>query len=189
MGRIFASFWHPFGIDFLRNFIINFWIPFWTPFSRFWTENCRQKGTESDCSFRGFWAFVAPRAIQKTHLRCTRDFLVFLHRLGVTFSDLLPKVVAKVTQIHPPRVLYWQKCTPNATKTHLRRNLEFCIDFVSISVPFSTNFRCFWASFFMKFWLVRRFRCFPNTLSLNLIRRSPLGVRRSTLCVYNTTFA
>ena len=100
-------------------------------------------------------------------------------------SDLLPKVVAKITQIHPPRFLFWQKCNPYATKTHLRRNLEFCIDFVSISVPFSTNFRCFWASFFMKFWLVRRFRCFPNTLPLNLIRRSPLGVRRSTLCVYN----
>ena len=89
----------------------------------------------------GVWGILAPKAIQKTHLRRTLDVLLFLHRLGDPFSDLLPKVVAKVTQIHPPRALSLQKCTPNATKKYLRRNLEFCIDFASISVPLSENFR------------------------------------------------
>ena len=99
------------------------------------------------------------------------------------FLDFWPKMVPKKgTQ----KSIVFGRCgSRNAPKTHLRRNLDFSLMLHGFWIPFSLIFGTFGSHCGFFSLLVRRFRRFPNTYPLNMIRRFPPGVRRSALCAHN----
>ena len=122
-------------------------------------------------------------------------FCSFLERSGtvpdgrihffLSFSDFWPKMFAKrgPKKCHLFCILA-PGTHPKRTKIASATQPRLFIDFPSILDPIFIDFWYFWDPFWVAFMLVRRFRRFPNTYPLILIRRFP--PRGAAVCALRT---
>ena len=73
----------------------------------------------------------------------------------------------------PKSETFWALWPPERIKIASATQPRLFIDFPSILDPIFIDFWYFWDPFWVAFMLVRRFRRFPNTYPLILIRRFP----------------
>ena len=110
--------------------------------------------------------------------QCPMVVLIFFH----VFLDFWPKMVAKRV---PKKYTFFAFCPPERTKIASATRPRLFIDFPSILDPIFIDFWYFWDPFWVAFMLVRRFRRFPNTYPLILIRRFPPRGAAVSPCDYN----
>ena len=84
----------------------------------------------------------------------------------------------------PKNYTFFAFCPPERIKIASATQPRLFIDFPSILDPIFIDFWCFWIPFWVAFMLVRRFRRFPNTYPLILIRRFP--PRGAAVCALRT---
>ena len=121
----------------------------------------------------GIWITFHSKIGSSSKVKQSEQFHVFL--------DFWPKMVAK----RGPKK--WNLFCFLAPGTHQNRICDATSTFHGFPIDFGPHFHwfwCFWDPFWVAFLLVRRFRRFPNTYPLILIRRFP--PRGAAVCALRT---
>ena len=109
--------------------------------------------------------------------QCPDDRIDFFY----VFLDFWPKMVAKRD---PTNAGFCALRVPERIKIASATQPRLFTDFAWILDPIFIDCWCFWDPFWVAFMLVRRFRRFPNTYPLILIRRFP--PRGAAVCALRT---